>query len=292
MAEVTNIGLARLASLEDKIGASEHDGLRARWEFGRELVAARDGKGRLPNGYLARVVEQTGASRAELTYRMQFAERFPAEPELLNAVEQFKSWHAIVKDALPAQNGGATIEPTDPGPLPDGTFRTIVADPPWQYGNKSTRGAAEDHYATMTMEELASLDVEAKAADEAHLYLWVTNNFLREGFDLLDAWGFDYKTALTWAKPQIGMGNYFRGATEHILFGVRGGLRTNERDIRNWFEAPRGKHSAKPDCFYDLVEKASSGPYLELFARRARLGDWSYWGNEALQGEEVANVAA
>lgn len=172
-------------------------------------------------------------------------------------------------------------------------YRTVVADPPWRYGNTSTRGAAENHYPTMTIEELCDLETNGRrvadcVADDAHLYLWVTNNFLREAFAVLDAWGFAYKTCLTWVKPQMGMGNYFRGSTEHILFGVRGSLRTAERNLVNWFEAPRAKHSAKPDCFYDLVEKASPGPYLELFARRARLGDWHYWGNESLESAEMA----
>ena len=168
--------------------------------------------------------------------------------------------------------------PIEPGPLPEGTFRTIVADPPWQYGNKATRGAAEDHYSTMTLDEICELEVNA--ADDAHLYLWTTNGFLNEAFDVVDAWGFAYKTCLTWVKPQIGLGNYFRGATEHILFGVRGNLPVEDRNLRNWFEAPRGKHSAKPDLFYDLVEKASPEPRLEMFARRRRFG-WETWGDEA-----------
>lgn len=174
--------------------------------------------------------------------------------------------------------------------LPPDTFRTIVADPPWPYGNTATRGSAEDHYPTMSMDELAALDVAGLADDSAHLYLWVTNGFLREGFDLIDAWGFVYKACLTWVKPQMGLGNYFRGATEHVLFAVRGRLPTLSRSTVNWFEARRGRHSAKPDTFYDLVETSSPGPYLELFARRQRLG-WSSWGNEALEHVAVEAVA-
>lgn len=175
-----------------------------------------------------------------------------------------------------------------PEPLPPGQFRTIVADPPWQYSNTRTRGAAEDHYPTMTLEELCRLNVSERAAEQSHLYLWVTNNFLLEGFEILAAWGFEYKTCLTWVKPQMGMGNYFRGSTEHVLFGVRGGLKTLRNNQVNWFEAKRTQHSAKPDLFYELVETCSPGPYLEMFARRARLGDWQYWGNESLKTTEVA----
>lgn len=290
-AEILDLGLARLVHLEASIGGAEETGLRARWEFGRELLTARDGKGRLPNGYLTKVCEQTGASRSEVKYRSQFAERYPTEVELATAVASFRSWTDL-REGLKRQPT-ADIEPSDVEnePLPEGVHRVIVADPPWQYGNTSTRGAAEDHYGTMTIAELCDLPVEERTADEAHLYLWTTNGFLREAFELVDAWGFTYKTCLTWVKPQMGMGNYFRSSTEHILFGARGGLRTRERNIINWFEAKRGKHSAKPEAFYELVQRASPGPYLEMFARcrresqlfcrcsRCRLG-WTVWGNE------------
>lgn len=275
---VISLDFARFARLEQRIGESEETGLFARWEFGRELLAARDGKGRLPNGYLTKVAAETGAGRRELKYRAQFATRFATPDELGNAVAQFRSWHAIVRDALP-QRGDAEAQGVLRD-LPDGEFRVIVADPPWQYGNTSTRGAAEDHYATMTIAELCELEVEDRAADQSHLYLWTTNGFLREAFEVMDAWGFTYKTTLVWVKPQMGMGNYFRSSTEYVLFGIRGGLRTQARDMVNWFNAPRAQHSRKPDCFYDLVEKASAGPYLEMFSRRRRLG-WEGWGHEA-----------
>jgi N6-adenosine-specific RNA methylase IME4 len=193
---------------------------------------------------------------------------------------------AILRAVRGASDNSA--EPSEVSALPRGQFRTIVADPPWRYGNTRTRGAAEDHYPTMTIEELCALDVKSRAADQAHLYLWVTNNFLLEGFQVMEAWGFDYKTCLTWVKPQMGMGNYFRGSTEHILFGVRGGLKTLRRNQMNWFNAPRGRHSAKPESFYEIVETCSPGPYFEMFARRARLGDWHYWGNESLGDQELA----
>lgn len=279
-AQVLDLNLARLVKLEERIGGSETEGLRARWEFGRELVAVRDGKGRLPNGYLARIAEETGSSRVELTKRMQFAERFPTEEELRNAVTQFRSWHAIVRDALPARRLELVTDPADLPELEPGIYRTIAADPPWQYDNKATRAAAEDHYPTMTVEQLCELPVEEWAADAAHLYLWTTNGFLREAFTVMDAWGFAYKTCLTWVKPQLGIGNYFRSSTEHVLFGVRGGMRTLDCNQRNWFEAKRGRHSAKPGAFFQLVELCSPEPRLEMFARARRLG-WDSWGNEA-----------
>lgn len=282
---VVDLDLARLVGLERRIGAYETNGLRARWEFGHELLRARDGKGRLPNGYLAKVRETTGVSVTELTKRQQFAERFASEDELRNAVTKFGSWHAIVNEALAKQKPAPIFEAVK---APDGTFATIVADPPWKYDNKATRGAAEDHYPTMTVDALCELPVKDWAADQAHLYLWTTNGFLRESFSILDAWGFEYKTTLVWAKPQIGMGNYFRSSTEYALFGIRGGLRTLDCNQRNWFEAPRGRHSAKPHKFFDLVEMVSPGPHLEMFARPDRQAEmvprrkyeWAYWGNE------------
>jgi N6-adenosine-specific RNA methylase IME4 len=178
-----------------------------------------------------------------------------------------------------------TIWTTEEG-LPK-EFVTITADPPWQYDNKATRGAAEDHYGTMSLDELTALDIDdlpelgVPVADNAHLYLWVTNGFLRQGFDVVEAWGFTYKACLTWIKPQIGTGNYFRNATEHVLFGIRGRLPTNANDIPTWFRADRTRHSAKPDSFFDLVEKSSPGPYLEIFGRYRRRFGWWHWGNEA-----------
>lgn len=144
----------------------------------------------------------------------------------------------------------------------------------------------------MSNEELAALPVAEWAADNAHLYMWVTNPKLygdrRGGLtpcDVMEAWGFKYQTTLTWLKKgALGMGFYFRGETEHVLFGTRGKapIPTDRRE-RNWFEAAKTGHSVKPDSFLDMVERVSPGPYLEMFARRARLGDWSYWGNESLE---------
>lgn len=195
----------------------------------------------------------------------------------------------LAKQRLAAAPGLHVVEP-----LPEGVFSTITADPPWRYGNTSTRGAAEDHYTTMSIEELCDLDVaREKSADQAHLYLWATAGHLPEAFKVMAAWGFIYKTYLVWVKPQMGMGNYFRVSTELVLFGIKGELGTNSKSIKNYFEAPRGKHSAKPTVFHEIVEQSSPGPYLELFSRchaeqvlhgctcsKCRLG-WSVWGNQS-----------
>lgn len=185
------------------------------------------------------------------------------------------------------------------------TYRTIVADPPWRYTmaapptqRSPNRAAAEDHYSTLSMAEIAALPVAEWAEDDAHLYLWVTNPVLTEQrrgdgpnvFGIARAWGFEPKTMLTWVKSEAGagMGFYFRGDTEHVLFAVRGDLPIPaEQRVSNVFRGSRGRHSAKPDSFLDLVEQVSPGPYLEMFARRARFG-WDYYGDESLNTAEVA----
>jgi N6-adenosine-specific RNA methylase IME4 len=187
-------------------------------------------------------------------------------------------------------------------------YGTIVADPPWRYTKNTARmrtdtpgrGApAEAHYQTMEMEEMAALPVAEMAADKAHLYLWVTNPVLTEQRErvmgsmtaagLCKAWGFEPKTLLTWVKTTAegkpkagGLGWYFRGATEHVVFATRGdlGIPAAMRQP-NVFLAPPGRHSEKPDAFMDLVEMVSPDPRLEMFSRRARFG-WDVWGSESL----------
>jgi N6-adenosine-specific RNA methylase IME4 len=192
-------------------------------------------------------------------------------------ISEKEAGRRILKAERRAKTMAAAAIAAEPPEPPIGTFRTIVIDPPWRYDNVTTRGAAEDHYQTMGLDELARLEVPA--GENAHLYLWTTNSFLREGFGLLDAWGFAYKTCLTWVKPQMGLGNWFRSATEHVLFGIRGDLPTLRNDVKKWFEAPNESHSKKPELFYGLVEGSSPGPYLDMFARSPRDG-WSAWGNE------------
>jgi len=168
-------------------------------------------------------------------------------------------------------------------------YRTIVIDPPWRYGNQGTRNAAEKQYPTMTVAEILK-HTPMPADGPAHLYLWTTNSFIEQAFYLMRQWGFRYKTMLTWVKPQIGMGNYYRNNTEHVLFGVRGKLLTLRKDVPTAFTASRGRHSEKPDLFYDIVESMSPGPFLELFARRVRLG-WHGAGNEWFNQEALRGVA-
>ena len=183
-------------------------------------------------------------------------------------------------------------------------YATIVADPPWRYSATGERvkgrmkgrgGGAERHYETLTMDEIAALPVASLAADQAHLYLWVTNPKMFAGpIEIVKAWGFTYMTTLTWVKTGApGLGFYFRGMTEHVLFATRGGLGIEPaRRETNVITAPRGRHSAKPTEFYEKVERVSPAPRLELFARAPRPG-WHVWGNEVESDVDlVTGVAA
>ena len=162
-----------------------------------------------------------------------------------------------------------------------GLFQTIVIDPPWDWGDEgdiNQFGRAKPDYHTMPIEDIEKLPIAKIADDNCHLYLWVTNRSLPKAFRLIEAWGFRYITCLTWVKPSIGMGNYFRGDTEQVLFAVKGSQPLKRKDVGTHFEAPRGQgHSAKPDLFYDLVESCSYGPYIDIFGRKDRQG-WSVWG--------------
>ena len=172
---------------------------------------------------------------------------------------------------------------------------TILADPPWQFQNRTGKVAPEhrrlSRYDTMTLADICRLPVGDLAADRSHLYLWVPNALIAEGLRVMAAWGFAYKANLVWAKRRKdggpdgrGVGFYFRNVTELVLFGVRGSLRTRQAGRRqvNMIETRKREHSRKPDEIYDLIEACSPGPYLELFARYPRDG-WLAWGDESAE---------
>ena len=178
-----------------------------------------------------------------------------------------------------------------------GRFASVLADPPWQFQNKTGKVAPEhrrlSRYATLTLEEIKGLPVAEVAADVAHLYLWVPNALLPEGLSVLQAWGFRYKSNIVWHKVRKdggpdgrGVGFYFRNVTELVLFGVRGKhartLAPGRRQV-NYIASRKREHSRKPDELYPVIEACSPGPYLELFARGVRPG-WTAWGNQAEEG--------
>jgi N6-adenosine-specific RNA methylase IME4 len=176
-----------------------------------------------------------------------------------------------------------------------GKFGTILADPPWRFANRTGKMAPEHRrlmrYETMSMQDIYELPIAQLALPESHLYLWVPNALILEGLETLKRWGFTYKTNIIWHKIRKdggpdgrGVGFYFRNVTEMVLFGVRSSLRTllpGRRQV-NFIATRKREHSRKPDELYDIIEKCSPGPYLELFARHRRKG-WVQWGNEIEQ---------
>lgn len=171
-------------------------------------------------------------------------------------------------------------------------YGAILADPPWQFQNRTGKIAPEhkrlSRYPTLTLQEIKDIPVATVAADKSHLYLWVPNALLKEGLEVMEAWGFEYKTNLVWHKVRKdgepdgrGVGFYFRNTTELVLFGTRGKLRTLNpgRTQVNILKTAKREHSRKPDELYPIIEACSPGPYLELFARGQR-PNWDQWGNQ------------
>lgn len=176
--------------------------------------------------------------------------------------------------------------------VPEKGYGTILADPPWQFKNRTGKMAPEhkrlSRYSTIKLKEIKEIPISVVAAENSHLYLWVPNALLKEGLEVMEAWGFEYKTNLIWHKIRKdggpdgrGVGFYFRNTTEIILFGIRGKLRTLDpgRTQVNIIRSRKREHSRKPDELYDIIEQCSPGPFLELFARGKR-ENWDQWGNE------------
>jgi N6-adenosine-specific RNA methylase IME4 len=174
------------------------------------------------------------------------------------------------------------------------TFKAILADPPWQFTNRTGKMAPEhrrlSRYSTMTLDEIKALPVPEVVTGTSHLYLWVPNALLPEGLSVMAAWGFSYKSNIVWHKVRKdggsdgrGVGFYFRNVTELVLFGVKGKnartLAPGRRQV-NYLATRKREHSRKPDELYDIIEACSPGPYLELFARGSRPG-WTTWGDQA-----------
>ena len=164
-------------------------------------------------------------------------------------------------------------------------YKTIYADPPWwEVGGGKIKRGADKHYLLMKTTEICKLPVVDLADENCHLYLWATNNHLPDAFKVIDAWGFRYITCITWNKDRIGLGQYFRGNTEHCLFAVKGNLPykilngKRAQGVTGFYE-PKREHSRKPEKMRQMIELVSYPPRIELFAREVFDG-WDYWGNE------------
>lgn len=169
-------------------------------------------------------------------------------------------------------------KPIFPDALANGAA-TVIVDPPWDVLQSGRRGTVR-HYSLLTPSRIRDLPVADLCAENAHCWLWVTNGTLRIGYDILECWGFTPHSIFTWVKPRIGLGSMLRSATEHCLLGTCGKVPVKFKSQPNWgFFPVQLPHSHKLEEFYDIVERVSPGPYLELFARRPRHG-WAAWGDE------------
>lgn len=184
-------------------------------------------------------------------------------------------------------------------PLPGRRYKAILMDPPWSFitytGSGTPHRTEDDHYDVMTLEDIKRLPVAAVADDDCALFMWVIGSHIPQAIALGESWGFEYKTdVFHWLKigkndpavRPISMGYWSRKQVETCLLFTKGSPSRLNADVRQVIEAPKGRHSAKPDEQYESVEALVGGPYLEMFARTPREG-WSSWGNEA-PGVETA----
>ena len=226
----------------------------------RELAASRA-------GVSARTVQDAATSRAN--------DQRPVRQQ----VKEGKTRRRCRRTASPPTAKGRCA-PAPPA-LPEGPFELIYADPPWQLGAPDGENAPENHYPTMPLEEIKALAVPA--AEDSVLFLWAVASKLPEALEVMRAWGFEYKTCLVWVKDWIGLGTWARHRHELLLLGRRGTYPPPEPEDRpdSVIEAPRGAHSEKPACVYELIERAYPlASKLELFARGVPRTGWTAWGNE------------
>jgi len=246
-------------------------------------------------GTAERLAKEHGVSPATVRRAEKFYHEVENTPELKKAVEEKRPVLQVkrelkekAREARREENRKKIAEVSKPeqsAVVADAKFATIVIDPPWDWGDEGDQdqlGRARPDYSTMSIQQLEKLDVGGLADEDCHIYLWITNRSLPKGFRLLETWGFRYITAITWVKPHFGMGNYFRGQTEHVLFGVKGSQPLKRKNVGTVFTADRGPkgHSSKPPSFLELVESCSPGPFIEMFSRSNRDG-WVTWGENA-----------
>lgn len=188
-----------------------------------------------------------------------------------------KAEHLSYSDFVKEIEALKPVIPTPP--VPEGKFNVIYIDPPWQYDNSGISGAAENHYPTMSMEEMQKIEIPSDK--NAVMFMWVTNPFIKEAIQLCEYWGFEYKTNMVWVKDLAGQGFYVKGQHELLFICVKGNFRpSDDLYIRSVVQEPRQEHSRKPIKFYEIIETLyPEGKYLEMFAREKR-NKWTSWGNE------------
>lgn len=264
----------------------------------RERMRTRRSPGKSPGDQEAttartRIARRVGTSYKTLERAREVVEAAKAEPDrfgyLVEKMDRSGSVNAAHRELI-VQRKADDIAKNPPG-LPTGRFDAIVADPPWEYPAGTEFSLP---YPTMTLDEIKALDVASLAADDCVLWLWTTNAYLRDSFDVVEAWGFEYKNVLTWVKDRFGLGAWLRNQTEHCLLAVRGNPLWRPGSHATVLNAKRRAHSQKPEEFYTMVEALTPGPKVELFCRDPRPG-WAVHGDEVparrVQGSGVSRLA-
>lgn len=222
----------------------------------------------------AREIAAKKAGISETTFHRAKTVLEKGSPELQQRVREGKTSIAHAYNVITTKENH-----TNPKPIPQGTFNVILADPPWQY-DLQKRGSTLGHYQDLSVDEICNL--KPSSSEDAILFLWATNPKLPEALQVMQAWGFTYKTNLVWVKDKIGTGYYFRGQHELLLVGVKGSIGVPEEHNRpsSVLNSARQEHSKKPTEVYELIEKMyPNRQYLEFYARNQREG-WTSWGNE------------
>lgn len=271
-------------AIAEALTPAEREKARGRQEESRanrgENFTPRNDSGKT----LDKVAVVAGISRPTLTKAQAVVHAARAEPErfspLVEEMDRTGRVNGVFKKLRTAQTAEAIR--AEPAPLPTGPFRVIVADPPWQYDARAQDAGhrAANPYPSMSIDAICAMPVAPLGMDDSVLWLWTTNAHLPESFRVVDAWGYRYKTLLTWVKSQMGMGDWLRGKTEHCLMCVRGRPTVQLTNQTTCLVAPSAEHSAKPIEFYAMIDALCPGSKLEMFARSEREG-YQRWGAEA-----------
>ena len=225
-----------------------------------------------------RIAKRVGTSYKTLERAREVVQAAKEEPDrygyLVEKMDRSGSVSAAHRELIVKRKADEIAK--NPPQFPTGKFDAIVADPPWEYPSGTEFSLP---YPSMTLDEIKALDVGSLAADDSVLWLWTTNAYLRPSFDVLDAWGFEYKNVLTWVKDRFGLGAWLRNQTEHCLLAVKGKPLWRPGNFATVLNAKRRAHSQKPEEFYKMVQALSPGPKVELFCRDPRPG-WAVHGDE------------
>ena len=264
------VALKRAVEPLEREAARQHQGSRTDLEHPATVAGCEKGEAR------DRIARLLGVGRTTLARAEEVVEAAEEDPEEYgHLVEQMDRSGSVAAAhrRLRVQRQARQLE-TEPPPLPSGPFHVIIADPPWRYDTGNSLP-----YPAMDIEQIKALPVGKIADEDAILWLWTTNAHLRVAFDVVEAWGFEYKSLLTWVKDRMGTGEWLRGQTEHCLLAARGKPIFLHGSDGTALEAARREHSRKPEEFYALVERVCPGSRVELFARQQREG-WRVYGDQ------------